>query len=134
MVQLDGFAQIAVGIHFRSQLATGIDDERQVHLVRGGELLGVSTEGLWRDVQLVFEDVVAEFVAQLLGMGIEEARHHGRLIGPVVHRQGEVVADYRDLVSLGSLLHQRRGTAAHGALQIFKYHNRHLRAFGRAQH
>src|SRR5579871_1064113 len=46
VAQLDGIAEIAVGIDFGGELAVRIDDERKVHLVRGGEFLCVSAQPL----------------------------------------------------------------------------------------
>ena len=118
----------------RGEFSAGIDDEGQIDFVRGGEFLGEGAQVLRIDFQLVLENVVAEFVAQCLGVRVEVARHHGRLIRPVVHGQREIVTHDRNLVGLRRLLDQRRGAPAHGTLQVLEDHDGDLRSLGRTQH
>ena len=49
-------------------------------------------------------------------------------------RQGEVVADHRNLVGFAGFHHQRSGAGAVGTLQVFKDHDGHVGAFGRTQY
>ena len=120
-ILIDSFGQLALRIH----------DKRQIHFVVGGEFFRESAQGWRRDLGLMLEDVVAEVVAQLLGMGIEVAGDDGRVVRPVVHGQREVVADDRNFVGSGGFLDQGRGTPAVGALEVFKNHQGNLGAFGR---
>src|SRR5580658_9454703 len=70
VVELDGFAQIAVGIDQGSEFSTRVENIGQVDLMRGGEFFGVGAQVLEVDLQLTGENVVAEFIPQSLGMSI----------------------------------------------------------------
>jgi hypothetical protein len=60
MVELDGLAEIAVGIHFSGEFPARIDHEWQVDFMRGIKRL---------NFKLVLENAISNFVAQGLGAG-----------------------------------------------------------------
>src|SRR5579864_5420662 len=99
--------------------------------MRRGKLLGIGAQVREIDFELVLENVIAEFVAQRLGVGIEVARHYSRLIRPGMHWQWKIVPHHRNLIGLRGLLDQWRRAAAHWALQVLKYNDRNLRPLGR---
>src|ERR1700689_2831345 len=80
VVELDGLADVAVGVYLGSVFALWIDHEREVHLMSGGKLFGIAAQVLRIDLELVREDIIAEIVAQGFRNPIEIARHHGRVV------------------------------------------------------
>ena len=64
VIEIDGLAQVAVGVHLGGELALRIDHEGEIYFVCGGELLGIAAQVLGIDLDLVLEDIVAELVAQ----------------------------------------------------------------------
>src|SRR5690348_70779 len=82
VLDVDGLSQFLVGIDEGGELAGGIDYEGQVHFVVRCKLLGKLAQILGRDLELVGEDVIAEFVAQRLGVRVEIARENGSIVGP----------------------------------------------------
>src|SRR5271163_4953671 len=131
---LDGLAQIAIGLHLGGELTLRIDHEGQTYLVLTGELISVSTEVLGIDLKLVRKDVIAKLVPQIFRSGVEVARHHCGSGRPIVRGDYKVVPHHGYLVGLRGLFENGRHAATLRALQILENYDGHLRALGRTQH
>jgi len=118
VLEADAGAKITIGRHFRGELALRIYHEWQINSVLGSEFFRKGTQVVFIDFQLVLEDVIAEFIAHLLGMRVEVAREHGGIEGPGVFRQREIVTHDGDVVGFGSLFEQGRGTGTIRTLEI----------------
>jgi len=130
---VDGLAQIAICGDLGRQLALGIDDEREIDFVIGGELLRISPEILRRDLGLVLKDVVAVLIAKGFGVGVEITRDDRGVEGPLVKGQREVVAYDRNLIGLGGFLYEGSSAAAIGTLQILEDDDGDLSTLGRPE-
>src|SRR3981081_1738592 len=91
VIDLDGFAQFLVGADQGGELAFGIDHKRQLYFVLRGKFLSKAAKVLRRNLKLVRKNVIAEFVAQCLGVRIEEPRKNGCVVRPGVERWRGVV-------------------------------------------
>ncbi len=101
--------------------------------MRAGKFFRKRAQIVLSDLGLMLEYFSAELAADFRGYRIEIAGDNCRLRRPRVLREREIVTDHRDLVGARGLLHQRMGARAIGALQIFKYDERDLRALGRTK-
>ncbi len=72
------------------------------------------------DGGLVVEDLVAIFIADSLGFGIEVAGVDGGLEAPCVEGKWEVMTDPGDVIFGGGFEEEGIGAGAVGALEIFK--------------
>src|SRR5581483_6844168 len=116
----DALPERAVLFDGISQFALRIEHERQTGVVFLGESLSERAQVAGRDLRLVLEDELTELGAQLRRFALEVLRQYGCVEGPIVLRQGEVVADDGDPVFAPSFFDQRRGAGAVGALQVLK--------------
>ncbi len=133
VIDADTLAQIFVLSDAFGELALRIDRKGQINFVVGGELFSEGSESGRRDLGLVLEDVVAEVVAELLGVSVEVARDESGVVRPVVHGQREVVAHDRNFVRFGGFLDEGRGAATVRALQVLEHDDGDLGAFRRSQ-
>ena len=130
VLKVKAVAEIAVGGDLGGKFALGVDYEREGEFVVGGEFFGEGMEIVFSDFELVGEALVAKFVADFFGVGVEIAGEDRGFEGPLVEGQREVVADYRDAVGFGGFFEERGGAGAVGAFEIFEDHDGDLGSFG----
>ena len=129
VVDADALAQGFVGLDLSVVGALGVYGEGQrTYFVVVGEFFGELAQDFeGGDGGLVGEDLVAVIVAELFGLGVEEAGVDGGLGAPGVVREREVVANPRNLVLIGGLAKERVFVAADRALHVFEFDDGHAR-------
>ena len=134
MFYADPLAERVVGLDQPSQLSTGIDGGRQLHLMARSKFLREGGQ-VFRafDRRLIGKDFVPVFTANCLAFGIEPAGVDGRGQAPAVEGQREVVADEGDLIFGYGLIDHGIGVGAVRAVKIEELDDGHTGAGGRLE-